>query len=123
MERLHRSEARRERAARYDELLSGCDVEIPTERDGVRHVYHLYVVRSKRRDALLEHLRAAGVMAGIHYPIPLHRQPAYVALGYGDVQLPHTERAAAEVLSLPLYPELADDASRYVTDTVRAFRA
>ena len=61
-------------------------------------------------------------MAGIHYPIPLHRQPAYVALGYGDVSLPHTERAAAEVLSLPMFPELTDDADRYVADTVRAFR-
>ena len=92
-------------------------------RDGVRHVYHLYVVRTERRDALLEHLKAAEVMAGIHYPIPLHRQPAYVALGYGEVSLPHTERAAAEVLSLPIYPELPDAALRYVADTVRAFPA
>ncbi len=117
------TEARRRHADRYDELLSGANVAIPTVRDGVRHVYHLYVVRSERRDALLEHLRAAEVMAGIHYPIPLHRQPAYVALGYGDVSLPHTERAAAEVLSLPIYPELPDDALRYVADAVRAFPA
>ena len=101
------TEARRRHADRYDELLSGANVAIPTVRDGVRHVYHLYVVRSERRDALLEHLRAAEVMAGIHYPIPLHRQPAYVALGYGDVSLPHTERAAAEVLSLPDLPGAA----------------
>jgi len=117
------TEARRRHAERYDELLSGADVDIPSVRDGVRHVYHLYVVRSSRRDALLEHLKAADVMAGIHYPIPLHQQPAYVALGYGDVSLPHTERAAAEVLSLPIYPELPDAALRYVADTVRAFAA
>jgi dTDP-4-amino-4,6-dideoxygalactose transaminase len=117
------TEARRRHADRYDELLSGADVVIPAVRDGVRHVYHLYVVRSERRDALLEHLKAAEVMAGIHYPIPLHRQPAYVALGYGDVSLPHTERAAAEVLSLPIYPELPDEALRFVADTVRAFPA
>ena len=93
-------------------------------RDGVRHVYHLYVVRSERRDALLEHLKAAEVIGPAStIPIPLHRQPAYVALGYGDVSLPHTERAAAEVLSLPIYPELPDDALRYVADTVRAFPA
>jgi dTDP-4-amino-4,6-dideoxygalactose transaminase len=95
-------------------------VSLPTEQSGVRHVYHLFVLRSARRDDLLTHLRAAGVMAGIHYPIPLHRQPAYIALGYGDVSLPHTERAAAEVLSLPMYPELTDDAIAYVAETVRS---
>jgi len=117
------TEARRRHADRYDELLSGADVAIPVVREGVRHVYHLYVVRSERRDALLEHLKAADVMAGIHYPIPLHRQPAYVALGYSEVSLPHTERAAAEVLSLPIYPELPDAALAYVADTVRSFPA
>jgi len=117
------TEARRRHADRYDELLSGADVAIPVVREGVRHVYHLYVVRSERRDALLEHLKAADVMAGIHYPIPLHRQPAYVALGYSEVSLPHTERAAAEVLSLPIYPELPDTALAYVADTVRSFPA
>ncbi len=117
------TEARRRHAERYVELLSGADVEVPTARDGVRHVYHLFVLRSGRRDALLEHLKAAGVMAGIHYPIPLHRQPAYLALGYGDVSLPHTERAAAEVLSLPMYPELPDEASAFVAETVRRFGA
>ena len=115
------TEARRRHADRYTELLTGTTVETPTERDGVRHVFHLYVVRSAQRDALLEHLRSNGVMAGIHYPIPLHRQPAYVALGYGDMELPHTERAAAEVLSLPLYPELTDAQSAYVADAVRSF--
>lgn len=113
------TEARRGHARRYVEHLTGAGVIVPTEQPGVRHVYHLFVVRSARRDDLLEHLRAAGVMAGIHYPIPLHRQPAYVALGYGDVALPHTERAAAEVLSLPIYPELTDDAIAYVAETVR----
>jgi dTDP-4-amino-4,6-dideoxygalactose transaminase len=117
------TEARRRHADRYVELLSGADVEVPTERDGMRHVYHLFVLRSQRRDALLEHLKTAGVMAGIHYPIPLHRQPAYLALGYGDVSLPHTERAAAEVLSLPMYPELTDEASAFVAETVRRFPA
>lgn len=114
------TEARRRHARRYVELLSEAGVTVPTEQRGVRHVYHLFVVRSGRRDDLLEHLREAGVMAGIHYPIPLHRQPAYVALGYGDVSLPHTERAAAEVLSLPIYPELPDDAIAHVAATVRS---
>ena len=117
------TEARRHHAERYDELLSGADVVIPAVHEDMRHVYHLYVVRSERRDSLLEHLKSAGVMAGVHYPIPLHRQPAYVALGYGPVSLPHTERAAAQVLSLPIYPELPDNALRYVAETVRAFPA
>jgi dTDP-4-amino-4,6-dideoxygalactose transaminase len=117
------TEARRRHAERYTELLSGADVITPGVRDGARHVYHLYVVRARQRDALLDHLRASGVMAGIHYPVPLHRQPAYVALGYGDVSLPHTERAAAEVISLPIYPELTDEQSSYVADAVRTFSA
>ncbi len=58
----------------------------------MRHVYHLYVVRSTRRDALLEHLKAAGIGAGVHYPIPLHRQPAYAASATATCRLPHTER-------------------------------
>jgi dTDP-4-amino-4,6-dideoxygalactose transaminase len=117
------TEARRRHAERYTELLSGADVITPGVRDGARHVYHLYVVRARQRDALLDHLRASGVMAGIHYPVPLHRQPAYLALGYGDVSLPHTERAAAEVISLPIYPELTDEQSSYVADAVCAFSA
>lgn len=115
------TEARRRHAERYVELLSGVDVGTPIELDRMRHVYHLFVLRSTRRDALLEHLKGAEVMAGIHYPIPLHRQPAYLALGYGSVSLPHTERAADEVLSLPIYPELPDEASAFVAETIRRF--
>lgn len=117
------TEARRRHAERYATLLSGADVVVPTARDGVRHVYHLFVLRSSRRDALLDALKSAGIMAGIHYPIPLHRQPAYVAKGYGEVSLPHTERAAAEVLSLPMYPELPEDALAHVAAAVLDFGA
>jgi dTDP-4-amino-4,6-dideoxygalactose transaminase len=116
------TEARRAAARRYDALLAGAGVGLPEESAGVRHVYHLYVIRSKRRDELLEHLKSHGVGAGVHYPIPLHRQPAFQDLGYGSVSLPHTERAAAEVLSLPMYPELTEDQQRYVADAVRSFR-
>ncbi len=117
------TEARRRHAERYAELLSSADVVVPTARDGVRHVYHLFVLRSSRRDALLGALKSAGIMAGIHYPIPLHRQPAYLAKGYGEVSLPHTERAAAEVLSLPMYPELSEEALAYVAAAVAEFQA
>lgn len=88
------TEARRSRARLYNELLAGLDLVTPWEAPDVRHVYHLYVLRSSQRDALLTHLKAKGVEAGIHYPVPLHRQPAYLKLGYSDITLPKTEQAA-----------------------------
>jgi dTDP-4-amino-4,6-dideoxygalactose transaminase len=117
------TEARRSHARRYGELLEGGPVSPPTERGGVRHVYHLYVVRSAQRDALLDHLKANGIAAGIHYPIPLHRQPAYASIGYAQVSLPETERAAAEVLSLPMYPELTEEQLQHIAGCVRSFAA
>ena len=114
--------ARRRIAACYTELLADADVVTPVETAGVRHVYHLYVIRSAERDGLLAHLKGAGIGAGVHYPIPLHRQPAYVKRGYGAVNLPHTERAAAQVLSLPIYPELSDAQAQAVADAIGSFR-
>lgn len=90
------TEARRAHARLYNELLADGDMITPFESPGVRHVYHLYVIRSPRRDRMLTHLRSRGIAAGVHYPIPLHRQPAYRKLGYGEVKLPITDRAAAE---------------------------
>jgi dTDP-4-amino-4,6-dideoxygalactose transaminase len=100
--------ARRERAARYDTLLAALPLERPAERPGRRHVYHLYAVRVARRDAVRQALGRRGIQAGIHYPVPVHLQPAYADLGYAAGRFPHSEAAAAEVLSLPLYPELTD---------------
>jgi len=113
------TEARRSHARLYNELLSGAGVETPFEADNVRHVYHLYVVRTTRRDHLLAQLKAKGIDAGIHYPIPVHRQPVYLKLGYGDVSLPITEKTAAEILSLPMYPELRREQIEYVAQAVR----
>ena len=115
------TEARRRHARRYIELLQGLAITLPIETPGVRHVYHLFVIRTERRDALAKHLKTKGIDAGVHYPIPLHRQPAYLKQGYGDVRLPHTERAALEVLSLPLYPELQEAHVRTVAEAVREF--
>jgi dTDP-4-amino-4,6-dideoxygalactose transaminase len=84
-------------------------VELPRERRDVRHVYHLYVVRLQQRDAWRERLSDAGVQTGVHYPIPVHLQPAYRDLGYTAGAFPVCERAAAEVLSLPMFPELTSD--------------
>ena len=113
------TEARRRHARRYSELLAGSEVTTPAEDPRDQHVFHLYVIRSKQRDGLLRHLIDAGVGAGIHYPIPLHRQPAFRDLG--PVSLPHTERAAGQILSLPLFPELSDDQIGFVADQVRQF--
>jgi dTDP-4-amino-4,6-dideoxygalactose transaminase len=115
--------ARRALAERYTAALADTDLVTPGEVAGAHHAYHLYVVRSAERDALLSHLDARGVKAGVHYPVPLHRQPAYQARGYGDVELPHTERAAQEVLSLPLYPELTSHQADHVVAAVKEFLA
>jgi len=115
------TEARRSHARLYNELLAGYEVVTPYELPEARHVYHLYVIRTGRRDDLVAFLKGKGVEAGIHYPIPLHRQPAYVKQGYSDVRLPMSEQAAAEVLSLPMYPELTEAQIGYVTDAVKEF--
>jgi dTDP-4-amino-4,6-dideoxygalactose transaminase len=113
------TEARRSHAHLYNELLSGAEVETPFESENVRHVYHLYVIRTARRDAMLQHLRVRGIDAGIHYPIPVHRQPVYLKLGYGDVSLPIAEKAVGEILSLPMYPELRPEQIEFVAQAVK----
>jgi dTDP-4-amino-4,6-dideoxygalactose transaminase len=112
------TEARRAHARLYNELLVDSDVVTPFEPPNTRHVYHLYVIRTRRRDAMMEHLKAKGIGAGVHYPIPLHRQPAYLKQGYGDVRLPITQRVAGEVVSLPMYPELSREQIEYVAHAV-----
>jgi dTDP-4-amino-4,6-dideoxygalactose transaminase len=102
------TERRRAHAARYGELLADAGLVLPVERSGDRHVYHLYTVRSRERDALGAALAADGIETGLHYPIPVHLQPAYTSLGYARGAFPIAEQAAAEVLSLPLFPEMTD---------------
>lgn len=113
------TEARRSHARQYDELLADADVIRPYEAPNVRHVYHLYVIRVPRRDEMLEHLKSQGVGAGIHYPVPVHRQPAYLKEGYGDISLPVTEQVASEIVSLPMYPELSSEQIEYVARAVK----
>ena len=102
------TEARRAVARQYNELLSGCDVQVPVEMPYARHVYHVYTLRSSDRDGLQAALAAEGIQTGIHYPVPAHLQPAYADLGYGRGSFPQSEKAANEVLSLPLFPEMTD---------------
>jgi len=113
------TEARRSHARAYNELLAGAGVITPFESPNVRHVYHLYVIRVPRRDAMLAHLKSKGIDAGIHYPLPVHRQLAYLNHGYEEVSLPVTEQVANEIISLPMYPELTREQIEYVARSVR----
>jgi dTDP-4-amino-4,6-dideoxygalactose transaminase len=101
------TEARRTHAVEYRRLLHDSGVEIPAEAPYARHVYHVYAIRTQDRATLQRTLQANGIGTGIHYPIPVHLQPAYEDLAYGPGDFPHSERAANEVLSLPMYPELS----------------
>ena len=101
------TEARRRHAAAYDKLLQGGPVETPFARPDARHVYHIYAVRTTARALLQQHLQAQGIQTGIHYPVPVHLQPAFADLGHQRGDFPNAERAADEVLSLPMYAELS----------------
>jgi dTDP-4-amino-4,6-dideoxygalactose transaminase len=114
------TEARRARAATYARALQDTGVVVPVERPGVRHVYHVYVVRTPDRDGLRARLTEAGVQTGVHYPIPVHLQPAYRDLGYSVGDFPVSERAAREVLSLPIYPELTEEQIETIAGVCRA---
>ncbi len=113
--------ARCSHAARYNALLRGTPVVTPLVCPENLPVYHLYVIRTPRRDELQGWLKSQGVFTGIHYPVPVHLQRAMCGLGYEPGDLPVTERVAGEILSLPMYPELDEAAIRCVTEAVRAF--
>lgn len=115
------NEARRSHAALYNELLASAGVTLPSEMPWARHVYHLYVVRCRQRDELQKHLQECGIATGVHYPIPLHLQPAYANLNYGVGDFPETEKAAKEILSLPMYPELTDAQVERVSSAILEF--
>jgi dTDP-4-amino-4,6-dideoxygalactose transaminase len=105
---------RRALAARYDELLAPLGVQRVTTQEGCLPVYHLYVVRVAGRDRVLARLKEAGVEAGIHYPVPLHLQKAYGHLELAKGSLPATEKAADEILSLPLWPGMDPGILEYI---------
>lgn len=112
------TEKRREIVGQYNDELKHAEVETPVEMPWAKHVYHVYTLRSNDRDGLQAALAAEGIQTGIHYPIPVHMQPAYADLGYGPGAFPRTETAAQQVLSLPLYPELSSEAVKLVAAAV-----
>src|SRR5207245_7423330 len=112
--------ARRAHAARYDRLLRRVGVSTPSARPDSRHVYHIYAVRVPRRDALQQALQRQGIQTGIHYPTPVHLQPAHADLGYQPGSFPCAEQAAREVLSLPMFPELSSAQAAAVCTALRA---
>src|SRR5262249_44705123 len=108
------NELRRNRAGQYATRLASMDgVRLPFEASYGRHVYHIYAVRVLGRDHILALLKSDGVECGIHYPIPVHLQTAYRSLGYRAGDFPVAERFAGECLSLPMFPELAEDQLAY----------
>ncbi len=115
------NEQRRRHAATYNELLAGLPLTTPVEAPYARHVYHLYVVQTDRRDALYAALRENRIIGGLHYPVPVHLNPAFGYLGKGRGSFPVTERLADQVLSLPLYPEMTREQIERVAAVIRHF--
>jgi len=121
---------RRERATNYDRLLTQSGLTAATGDRPVRvlaseprahHVFHQYVIRVQRRDDLRQFLAERKIGTEVYYPIPLHRQPVFAYLGYREGDLPEAERAAREVLALPMFPELTDDEQQWVVESVAEF--
>jgi dTDP-4-amino-4,6-dideoxygalactose transaminase len=119
------TEARRANAARYRGLFAAAKVPaelvVPTDAPG--HIYNQFSVRAPRRDALREHLTKSGIGTEIYYPVPFHMQPCFADLGYAQGAFPHSERAAAEVLALPIFPELTASQQAYVVEQIAQFYA
>lgn len=115
------NDARRHLASTYAAALGDLPIRRPLPRHDCRHVYHLYVIRTERRDALRDYLKARGIGTAIHYPVPVHLQPAYAHLGYGPGSLPVTESAAYSVLSMPMYPDLPLESAASVAVAVSEF--
>ncbi|HEY7527782.1 MAG TPA: DegT/DnrJ/EryC1/StrS family aminotransferase [Candidatus Deferrimicrobiaceae bacterium] len=119
------SDRRREIAAMYTSGLKGAGFKLPLEKPGYRHVYHLYVIETSGRDDFLKYLNDAGIDAKVHYPIAIHRQEGYPWGKAADleVRLPVTERSAASVISLPMFPELTQPEIDYVIDACRDWKS
>ena len=114
------NEARRAHAARYDALLAGSCVQTPQVMSYARHVYHVYSIRTPERSRVQQSLAAQDIQSAVHYPFPIHLLPAYADLGYRQGDFPQAEKMSAEQLSLPIYPELSEEAVCEVASVVAA---
>jgi len=116
------NDKRRKNVEVYNKLLSEIDeIILPFEADYAKHVYHLYVIRTKERDGLREVLNSNGIATGIHYPIPLHLQPAYQYLGYKEGDFPIAEKTSQEILSLPMFAELTDEQIKEIVREIKNY--
>ncbi len=113
------TEARRAHALRYGDLLREFGVGLPRAMPYARHVYHVYTIRAAKRDRVREELQQREIQTGVHYPIPLHLQPAYAGLNYSRGDFPVAEQASAEVLAIPIYPEMTDSQLQEVAGALR----
>ena len=111
---------RRALAARYDELLASADIDLPITRPAAQHVFHLYVVRLAERERVRQLLADRGIATGVHYPTPIHHQPAALGLGRVAGDLRVTEAFADQILSLPMYAELSDEQLQHIADSLTA---
>jgi len=112
---------RRAIASQYNEAFRGFDIITPRVAENNEHTYHQYTISYKERDNLMRHLETKGIASRVYYPVPLHLQPCYRSLGYSIGSFPASEKAAEEVLSLPIYPELTDENINYIIQTVTDF--
>ena len=119
------TEKRRKNATLYNRYLKDTDLITPTEMEGAKAVYHLYVVRTRKewRSEIQEYLGSKGISAGIHYPIALPNLKAYAYLNHNGKDFPEATRASQEILSLPMFPELTETQIGYIVEKVREFRA
>ena len=117
------NDRRRTIAEKYKRLLAGKGLEVPFEAPYAKHVYHLYILRTKERESLQARLRSLGIASGIYYPQPLHLLEPYKNLGYHPGEFPETQQAAKETLAIPIYPEMTDDQIKSVALAVVTARA
>ncbi len=112
---------RREKANVYNRLLRDAGIGTPSEREYAKHAFNYYTIRCPERDGLMNYLNARGIQTAIYYPIPLHLQDAFRCLNCSEGDLPVAEKAAKEVLSLPMFPELTENQQKYVADAITSF--
>jgi len=115
------NERRREIAGKYRSHLENSPCRLPPALPFTKHVYHLFVIRTKKRDLLKNYLEKKGIATGIHYPVPIHLVPSFKSLGYKEGDFPESEKAAKEILSLPMFPELKDSEIVKVAQEINSF--